>query len=72
MIPNKREVEPRVAEEPTFQKTLQGRDAVLIKTREEEEAVMRVEPMLNIQNGLLFPRPLRVRVPVIEAEESKQ
>jgi hypothetical protein len=63
MLPTKVLVEPKVAELPTFQKTLQAW-APPISTTVLVEAVIRLEPAWKTNTELGSPLPLRVRVPV--------
>ena len=64
MCPTKRELVPRVAELPTFQKVRQYR-APLIRLTLLPDAVMSVESVLNMKTALGSPSASRVRVPVM-------
>ena len=70
-VPMKLVPVPRVAELPTCQKTLQ-RCASLISTTDASLAVMSVLLILKIKTASGLPLALRVRVPVIAAEDAKQ
>ena len=64
MLPAKAELVPRVAEEPTFQKTLQGW-APLIRLTREAEALIRVLAVWKMKTAFGLPWALRVSAPVI-------
>jgi hypothetical protein len=73
-VPTNVEGEPKVAELPTFQNTLQPGVPTppLLKTTDELDAVTSVLPVLNIQTALGSPWALRVSVPVKLADDEKQ
>jgi hypothetical protein len=71
MLPTKRVVVPRVAELPTCQKTLHAW-APLISLTRLLEAVVSVDPIWKMKTESGSPWPLRVKVPVIPADEEKQ
>jgi hypothetical protein len=63
MLPLKTDEVPRVAEDPTCQKTLYG-DALLMRLTTLEDAVVNVLPIWNMNTAFGSPCASRTRVPV--------
>jgi hypothetical protein len=68
-FPTKSVPVPKVAELPTCQNTLQAW-APLIRSTEEAEAVVMVEPNWKTKTAFESPPPSRVRIPVSPPEEA--
>ena len=65
IFPTNEVPDPRVAELPTCQNTLQpGPEPLLLKPTDELDAVVRVLPIWKIQTALGLPSALRVSTPV--------
>jgi hypothetical protein len=72
IFPLKWLVDTSVAEEPTFQKTLQELPTPFVKTTLLPDAVVKVLPIWNMKTALASPPALSVNVPVNPADELKQ
>ena len=69
-LPDRLELVPKVADEPTCQKILQA-CAPLMRFTLLAEAVVRVEPMRKIKTASGLPCPSRTKVPVRAREEAE-